>query len=352
MTSSNGHPNDEQYTVRWTREGFAGDDALVLRPHHTPDFLTVEGPHAPHRLRLGDLALPDRHDPEALPLPIFTARSGMELSASARAAPMPFVVCNVEADEIHFVQDGEVEYATSHGTIVGAPGDFVCIPRAIEYRVRPLRGPTLSLIAELPGAVRLEPAPLEGIPITRPVVERAASIGGETVVLVKAFDGITRYVKPRDPLAAVELAGGSVPVWKLCLVDVAARVFDPNGPPSPIARTPNGVELLYNLSASPKTRRPPVHHNADYDEVIYYFRGPGAWGAVAEPGTLTWVPKGIPHHGPNENVPEGYLAFLLDVRGTLRLTPAARAVAELMETGQYGRHPAADSQRAVLVGRV
>ena len=44
---------------------------------------------------------------------------------------------------MHFVQEGELEYATSHGIVVGRPGDFVCIPRAIEYRVRPLRTPTL-----------------------------------------------------------------------------------------------------------------------------------------------------------------------------------------------------------------
>jgi homogentisate 1,2-dioxygenase len=169
------------------------------------------------------------------------------------------------------------------------------------------------------------------------------------VVLVRAFDGVTRYVKPHDPLAAVELVRGTVPVWKVSLAEIAARPRVLAGPPVAFAGTPHADELLYNLSAVAGKRRPPIHHNADYDEVILYFRGPGAWGAVDEPGTLTWVPKGVVHHGPPEDVPEGYLAFLLDSRSTLRLTPAGRAAAELMETGLYGRHPAA---RTVLSGAV
>jgi homogentisate 1,2-dioxygenase len=160
---------------------------------------------------------------------------------------------------------------------------------------------------------------------------------------------VTRYVKPHDPLAAVELVRGTVPVWKVSLAEIAARPRVLSGPPVAFSGTPHADELLYNLSAVAGKRRPPIHHNADYDEVILYFRGPGAWGAVDEPGTLTWVPKGVVHHGPPEDVPEGYLAFLLDSRSTLRLTPAGRAAAELMETGLYGRHPAA---RTVLSGAV
>jgi homogentisate 1,2-dioxygenase len=74
--------------------------------------------------------------------------------------------------------------------------------------------------------------------------------------------------------------------------------------------------------------------------VIYYAAGPGAWGGVDEAGTLTWVPKGVTHNGPTENVPAGYQAWLLESRATFRLTPAGLAVAELMETGLYGRHRA------------
>jgi tetratricopeptide (TPR) repeat protein len=95
------------------------------------------------------------------------------------------------------------------------------------------------------------------------------------------------------------------------------------------------AETLFK-SSNGEDGRPPHHDNADYDEVILYFRGPGAWGAIDTPGVLTWVPKGTTHWGATEEVPEGYRAWLLECADTLRLTKAADRVAELMETGLYG----------------
>ena len=92
--------------------------------------------------------------------------------------------------------------------------------------------------------------------------------------------------------------------------------------------------LLYTLSARRTSGRPPVHYNADFEEIIHYFKGPGAWGPIAEPGTLTWVPKGVSHHGPTEDVPAGYLAFLLELRSTPRITEFAKKYASIM-TGTY-----------------
>ena len=72
---------------RWhAREGFVGDSTSIVRPHHTPDYLSVEGLHVPHRLQLGALPLPDRDDAEALPLAFLVGRSGLQLCASAREA--------------------------------------------------------------------------------------------------------------------------------------------------------------------------------------------------------------------------------------------------------------------------
>jgi homogentisate 1,2-dioxygenase len=344
MAEANGTHEGARPVMRWTREGFTGDSTRIERPHYAPEFTAVEGPHAPHRLRIGEVALADRDDPAALPTPVLAARSGFRLSVSGRAAPMPFAVSNVEADEVHFVQEGVLEFATDHGSLRGGPGDFVCIPRAITYRLAPVQGPTLSVVLEMPGAVSLGDPGLWAGDVERAAFDAPSPSDGETVVLVKAFDGITRYVRPHNPLARLALRDGTIPVWKL---NVRSLLVDPSGPPSPFAISRDNAELLYNLSANPRGR-PPIHVNADYDEVIYYFAGPGAWGAVAEPGMLTWVPKGIIHHGPQEDVPEGYVAWLLDSRGTLRLTPAGQAAAELMETGQYGRHPRAAGAALVL----
>src|SRR5262249_34776682 len=152
----------------WTREGFSGTRAGLVRAHHTPEYVAVAGPHAPRRLRLGDLAPPDRDDPEALPLPLMVARDGLRLGVSGRPALMPVVVANVEADEIYWVQDGALEFETAYGPLVGAAGDFVCLPRGVEHRVRPLQTPTLSVVVEVPGAVTLEPPAPEKVVVERP----------------------------------------------------------------------------------------------------------------------------------------------------------------------------------------
>jgi homogentisate 1,2-dioxygenase len=340
----------ERHIGNWTREGFVGDAATAARPHYAPDYLSVEGPHAPHRLDVHALEAPDRADPGALPLAFAASRVGVRLSVSARTAPMPFVVRNVEADEVHFVQDGRLRFATEFGALDAEPGDFVVIPRAVGYRVTPLALPTLAVVIESPWAVRLD-TPTPGGTINRSrdihrarIPEPAAPSvmqSGPTTLVLKTFDGVTRFEKPHDPLAIAAQLGGEPPVWKVNLARISplAYVLE-GGPPSHFLASRNKEVLLYTRSARPGVR-PPVHDNADYDEVIHYFRGPGAWGAVSTPGTLSWVPKGVPHQGPPENVAEGYLAWLFESESTLRLTTAGRAAAVLMETGSYGVHATA-----------
>ena len=48
---------------------------------------------------------------------------------------MTYTLRNSEADELHFVQSGHALFKTEFGTIEAGPLDFVCIPRAMGYRV-------------------------------------------------------------------------------------------------------------------------------------------------------------------------------------------------------------------------
>ena len=185
---------------------------------------------------------------------------------------------------------------------------------------------------ESPGAVKIDPRPSFQLKIERAVLNNLGAEAKRSVLLIKSLDGITRYEKPHDILGSATVITGNVPVWK---VNLQGLFNNPSGPPAQFVSSPNNDVSLFNLSARP-SGRPPIHYNSDYDEVIFYSSGPGAWGRVNEPGTVTWVPKGIAHHGPVENVPEGFHAWLLESRGTLRLTPEATAVAQLMETDLYG----------------
>ncbi|MGZ9272991.1 MAG: hypothetical protein ACXW6T_28035, partial [Candidatus Binatia bacterium] len=206
---------EQHFIEHWGREGFSGDGVNVVRPHHVPEFVQVSGLHAPHRLNIGALSLPDRSDAHALPVPIFISRTGAQLSVSARERAMPFVISNVEADEVHFIQEGDVQFATAYGNITGRPGDFVFIPRAVSFRIVTERGPTLSLIVETPGAVRFDAAPKFSPQSETASIESSPAQAVETILLVKSFDGITRYVKPYNPLAMVSVSGGTNPVWKI-----------------------------------------------------------------------------------------------------------------------------------------
>jgi homogentisate 1,2-dioxygenase len=324
----------------YTRDGFVGKMCVVIRPHTIYEYVSVEGLHVPKRLQLRDVDVADRDDPMALPTPIAASRTGLTVSVSKRSKMMPYAFRNAECDELHFLQEGEIEYVTDFGTLRASPGDFVCFGRAVTHQVKPLSNSTLRVILETPEVIDLNPpAPFGmvnvGRDVARPIVLPVAD--SQTELWLKSFDGVTRFVVPHNPLACKVVIDGVPPVWKLNLKAIAPLAYPSSGgPPAQFAQTSNTDLMVYTLSARPPAGRPPQHHNADYDEMIFYFEGPGAYGAMDQPGIMTLTPKGVSHWGPTEYVPEGYWAWLLESRGTMRLTDAGLGAARPMETGNFG----------------
>lgn len=331
-----------QIVEGWSRDGFLGERAGLVRSEYTPDYVSVSGLHAPRRMAIGAVQCADRSDPMAMPTVFATTKSGLSLSVSRRQSAMPYVLRNVEADEMHFIQEGEIAFRTDYGTIVGLPGDFVYIPRSVAYRITPGHGPTLTMIVESPGALRFDtPAPVGMIhfatAVKRAKADDSIHMDAPKTLILKSGEETTRFEKQHDSLSSARLLSEQSPVWKLSLADIHPVVYWPlGGPPSHFMASPGNELLFYTLSARPGGR-PPIHVNADYDEMVFYFQGPDAWGNVSEPGTWTWVPKGVTHQGPPENAARGYLAWLLESRTTLRLTQAGMQASEAMETGMYGR---------------
>ncbi|MET8873189.1 homogentisate 1,2-dioxygenase [Nocardia sp. NPDC004604] len=353
-SQQNGYAGPPASPHLWSRDGFNGDICVTARPHPIFAYTEARGPHAPHRLDLSDVELADRDDPAAPPTVIATSRNEVSIAVSGRNAPTPFAWRNAENDELHFIQEGELDYVTDFGTLRAAPGDFVCLPRAVAYRVAPVSTPTLRVIVETPGQLLLKPPAPFGMlnlsrDVTHPDPSLSSRVDGPTELLVKAYDGITRYTVPHDPLAIDAVLGGQIPVWKLNLTAIQPLTYLPHGgPPGSFAETTDQDLLLYTLSARPGAR-PPIHHNADFDELIFYFRGPGAYGALTSPGQLAWTPKSVTHWGPTEDVPQGYLAWLCESKGTFRLTAAGLAAAQPMETGQFGVQPVPANQTPVTI---
>lgn len=339
----------EPHVDLWSRDGFTGTNAIGLRAGYTPDFLSVEGPHAPKRLGLLDVPTTDQSDPAALPTLLMSSRRGITLSLSRRKTATPFTFRNTEADELHFVQRGSVRYETEFGLLAAGAGEMVCLPRSVAYRVAPGSDDLVTLIMESPEPLRFDtPAPFGminfGLALRHAQIPppEPPPVVSSHVLLLKSEDGITRYVKPLDPLAALAQVGGECPVWALKLADVQPISYGGlGGPPAQFLASRDKSMMFFTLSARASRMRAPVHHNADYDELILYVQGPGAWGEVREPGTLCHTPKGVTHHGPSEDVPEGYQALLLETRATLRFSATGDRYARLMETGQYGLHPSA-----------
>ncbi|WP_413812453.1 hypothetical protein [Streptomyces sp. OE57] len=340
---------DTVYPHSWTREGFLGDAAVTLRPHPITDYVSVVGPHAPHRIDITKIKALDASDPAEPPTIFARSSTGLTLAVSARSEPTPFVWRNAEYDEVHFVQDGEFDYVTDWGTLAVREGDFVFLPRAASYRVIPTTQSTLRVIIETPETIGLNPEALRGMVNTardvhRPDTARTSQQSGETILLIRAADGITRFTMKDDPLAMTSLVAGQPPVWKVNLADIQATVYLPHGgPPTHFAETPTKDLLLYPASSRPGGR-PPQHHNADYDELLFYFRGPAPYGGLSEPGSTVWIPKAVAHRGPEEDVEGGFEAWLVESGGTLRLTSEGLAAAVLMETSEF--HPLQRSETA------
>jgi homogentisate 1,2-dioxygenase len=253
---------------------------------------------------------------------------------------------------MHFIQHGRLKFETDMGVLTGEKNDFVCIPRGVGYRFGPIdrKAPMRSLIVECPSAyVFATPSGYSAgtINFDRHLelakVEAASSPGGATRLILKLADGDkTTYVLPHDPLAMKAHLGGTVPVWKVNLGNIQQVTSLPvGGPPYPFLSSKAGELVMMNAGRRPNTGyRPPVHVNADYDEIMLYVDGPATWGGCTEPGTLTWVPKGVVHHGVAPFADQPFSSWLLETRATLKWTSEALAESELMETAAYGKHVA------------
>jgi homogentisate 1,2-dioxygenase len=141
----------------WSRQGFGGPLSLLIRPTNGTEYISVQGPHAPRRAVLERMVPTDQTDAEALPSIVATSKIGVRLLVSGRTRPMPFVVRNVDADEIHFIQSGQVKFETDAGSLMVNEGDFICIPRSVAYRFAPTGPRMRSLIVESPSALQLTP---------------------------------------------------------------------------------------------------------------------------------------------------------------------------------------------------
>jgi homogentisate 1,2-dioxygenase len=344
----NQQPNIDLYS----RNGFVGPATTLVRRQYAPEYKRVEGSYVPRRFNTSQL---DPHvftAPRALPLPLLEG-DGVELCAWWRDQPTPFSIRNVHDDELHFVVSGTATLETDFGMLDIHPGDFILIPRAVSYRLAAVEA-LRELIVSTKSWLRVEPDLVPGVlnvdlhvdaPEVREVRGDAPPASGEYELVVRHGKQTTSYFYDYDPLPIAAVVGQPV-VRRFNLENVhGVGVTTGSLAPGRLINDDTTNTLVFYLG-SRRSDRPPIHHNADYDEVIVFAAGPGQYGALDVPGTITWTPKGIIHQGPDEDVPEGYVAWLLETRSELRATPEALRISQLMETSQWDVHPA-DSAESV-----
>ena len=323
------------------REGFRGDQVILIHADYPMRFKRVSGPIAERSFCVEDLGTEDATRADGAPLRLLY-HDDLVIWVSKRREAMPFVYRNADGDELHFVERGRFLYQTDFGPLELGESEFIVIPRTVSYRVVPLTADNVVIISESPHRLEVDVPAGYGlfVDMVSTVAPKPEPMDGgrrdEHELRIKRDGEITTYVYDRFPLDTVAYLGKS-PVFKFDYSDVhQPSVAEAILNPAKFFGTKDNRVLLCVLKSRPSIR-PPIHRNVDYDEVIYYHRGPGSYGGVRRPGTFILTPKGINHQGAPEDVPEGFAAMQYQTRGTFRMTPEALAVSALVDPATKGK---------------
>lgn len=331
-------------TDLFTRNGFEGPASLLVRGQYTPAYKRVSGDYAPRRLNVWETH-PDADDPRALPVAVLDSPR-VRFEVWNRSVDTPFALRDVHHDQVVYVLEGRARLETDFGILDLKPMDTVLLSRAVTFRLTEVDDLKL-LIVGTENALHFKPA--NDAVLNPAMVDFPRPYDGpprqdaEHEVVVRHADETTSFYYDEDPLHILQAVGAPA-VIRFNMGDVhPLTVKGVASPPAKLIDDPTTETLFFYLGAR-EGGRPPVHHNADYDEIGVYAKGPGALGGMDVPGTVVWVPKGVIHHGPEEDVPEGYVAWLFETRANLALTDAGRAIAHLAETEAFHVHPTDSGQ--------
>jgi homogentisate 1,2-dioxygenase len=259
---------------------------------------------------------------------------------------------NATGDEIVYLRTGAARFESSFGVLDCRAGDYVVVPTSTTHRWVPTGAdPVHALVIEARGHVGppdrylsaagqfLEHSPYCERDLHGPAAPLVVDDGGETDVLVRQRDGLTRYRYAHHPFDVVGWDGCLYP-FRFSIDDfepITGRVHQP----PPVHQTFAGPRFVVcsfvprRLDYHPAAVPVPYNHaNVDSDEVLYYCGGDftSRKGAGIEAGSLTLHPAGFVH-GPQPGSVEAALgkestdelAVMVDTFRPLLLADGARA---------------------------
>jgi homogentisate 1,2-dioxygenase len=315
-------------------EGFFNESSLLYH-RHTPNALVAvevadvpaltEGTtaHAPllprrmqtHQLATGDDVVTGRR--------VLLANENLRISYAEARRPSP-LFRNARGDELVFVEAGTATLESPYGRLDARQGDYVVVPMGTTHRWVPGPGEGMrALVIEAMGHVRipdrylsprgqmLETAPYHERDLRGPG-ELIAADDGETEVLVRHRDGVTRHVFAHHPFDVIGWDGCVYP-YAFSIYDFEPIVKRFHAPP-PVHETFSGPGFVVcsfcprPVDFDPDAVPAPYAHSAvDCDEVMFFVSGAYSTRPDVVPGTVTFHPAGFVH-GPAPGAAEGSIA--------------------------------------------
>jgi homogentisate 1,2-dioxygenase len=223
-----------------------------------------------------------------------------------------FFFRNGQADQVHYISQGQGIVETEFGELPYREGDYIVIPRGIVHRFRLEGDEHAVLIFETPSYVRfpsryltregqlMEHAPFCERDIRAPENLVCQDQTGEFKVLVKQRNLLTEIILDHHPCDVIAWDGCYYP-WALSIHDFEPITGSLHQPP-PVHQTLQADQFVLcsftprMLDYHPEAVPAPYNHsNVMSDEVIYYANDQFISRSGAGFGSLTLHPAGLPH---------------------------------------------------------